>query len=67
MAQRELRMVSTDDAIGLVAFDENGPRFERSAVGVFRALRKQLGDEETARALVKDGWSNGYLYLGQPH
>lgn len=66
MPQRELRGVITKTVLGMVALDQDGPRFEGVAAVVFAHLRARHGDTVAAQALIDEGWSNGYLYLGPP-
>jgi hypothetical protein len=64
MRRRELRVVATEKVVGaVVAADDGTVAFEEFAGDVFSGLRRRLGDAETARRLLDDGWSNGYLYL----
>jgi hypothetical protein len=63
MRRRELRVVATERVVGVVAMTEDGARFEGAAVQVFARLRTELGEDEVARRLLDEGWSNGYLYL----
>ena len=61
--RRELRIVRTDEVVGAVSDDGAEPVFEDAAVTVFARLREQRGDALAAAELLRDGWSNGYLYL----
>lgn len=64
-ARRELRIVATEQVVGAVAVADNGTgQFEQSAQRVFAGMRGRAGDDlALAKALIADGWSNGYLYL----
>lgn len=66
MSQRPLLRVVSNTPLGVVAHDESGARFEGATAGVFAQTRAEQGDDVAARTLVADGWSNGYLYLGDP-
>jgi hypothetical protein len=62
--RRELRSVRTEEVLGAVT---DGPEpFEGAAADVLSGLRRQLGDAEAAARVLRDGWSNGYLYLAEP-
>lgn len=60
--RRELRSVRTGEVLGAVD-DALTPPFEGAAADVLGGLRRQLGDEQTVRTVLADGWSNGYLYF----
>lgn len=64
--RRELRQVDTGQALGSVELDRDRATFSGAAGDIFRTMRTRLGDEQAARMLVGDGWSNGYLYLAEP-
>lgn len=61
--RRELRVAANELVVGAVVLDDTGPQFIEYADRTFARLRTQLGDLETATALLDEGWSNGYIYL----
>lgn len=62
--RRELRSVDTETVLGAVVVRDDGSvEFDRSAQNVFAPLRRRASDREVAELLMRDGWSNGYLYL----
>lgn len=61
--RRELRIVRDDRVVGAVSDDDGEPVFEDAADTVFAHLRQLRGDAVAAAELLRDGWSNGYLYL----
>ncbi len=66
MVRRELRQVVTDAVLGAVEVGEDGaPVFEGAAGAIFGRLRARRGDVLAATELLRDGWSNGYLYLAE--
>lgn len=59
-----LRVVATGRRVGRVAILSHGKVvFEGMAKGMFSLHRKRLGEREAAKALLEEGWSNGYVYL----
>jgi hypothetical protein len=66
--RRELRTVEGDRAVGALVIDDGtgAIEFERYASDALARLRRTLGDEKAARAVMADGWSNGYLYFSDP-
>jgi hypothetical protein len=60
--RRELRSVRTEEVLGAVD-DHAEPVFQGSAGNVLSAMRRKIGDAATAREVMRDGWSNGYLYF----
>lgn len=66
MPQRRLLVVANERDLGMVAQDESGARFEGATARVFARVRAEQGDNAAARTLIENGWSNGYLYLGEP-
>jgi hypothetical protein len=63
--RRELRSVATESIVGAV--DDGAPEpFEGQAAKVLGWMRRTLGDTETIRQVLADGWSNGYLYFADP-
>jgi hypothetical protein len=66
MARRELRVVATEQKLGAVAIVDGKAVFEEKAQTTFAGLRRRFDDDvKLARLLLKDGWSNGYLYLSE--
>lgn len=64
MARRELRAVDGDTVLGAVELVDGRATFDRYAEQVFGPLRTRIDhDEELAAGLIRDGWSNGKLYL----
>ena len=61
---RELRIQTTDQKIGSVS--EAEPHFRGAASEQFADARRRVGDDEAARVLIANGWSNGYIYLSEP-
>jgi hypothetical protein len=65
--KRELRIVSTQQPIGELEIDAKGkPHFRKRAETALAGMRRKLGDEETAKQVMKGGWSNGYIYFADP-
>lgn len=65
--RRELRVVKNESIVGAVEIDRHGtPQFEGAAGEVLGRFRAEMGDRETARRIISGGWSNGYLYFGDP-
>jgi len=65
--RRELRSVRTEEVLGAVDDVRPGAdAFEGSAGDVLSGARRRLGDIETVRQVIQDGWSNGYLYFTDP-
>lgn len=62
--RRELRSVSTEKVLGVVD-DSKTPPLDAGATAVLRGVVRQFGDG-AVEALLRDGWSNGYLYLAEP-
>lgn len=56
MRLRELRVVDTDEPLGVVGLDDNGEPFADGVDGIL--------DPADVPTLLADGWSNGYVYLG---
>lgn len=50
--------------IGAVEWDGETLTLEGAAAGVFENLRDFMGDKSLGTNLIADGWSNGYLWLG---
>lgn len=66
MERRKLLTVATDKTMGEVVVDNGKISFKGDIEDIFSGLRQRLGsDAALARTLMKDGWSNGYLYLGE--
>jgi hypothetical protein len=64
MASRELRIVDTEKKIGVVSLVDGVAVFEDAAQSTFAGLRRRYNnDVKLAKALLADGWSNGYSYL----
>jgi len=64
---RELRSVRTEQRLGAVDDTLQGAdAFTGSAGDVLSGMRRRLGDAETVRQVMRDGWSNGYLYFSDP-
>lgn len=63
MPQRDLRVVATEKVIGSVILTDGEVMLVGAARDVFAQLLStpQLG--VSVGALMRDGWSNGYLYL----
>ena len=51
--------------IGAVEWDGETLTLEGAAEGVFESLRDFMGDESLGTNLIAEGWSNGYLWLGE--
>lgn len=60
--RRDLRSVRTETVVGAVDTEEG---FVGAAASVLAAMRRDLGDEETIRRVIAEGWSNGYLYFAE--
>lgn len=65
MRTRELRIVETEEPLGLVGLDDdNAPFFDERPADVLSGWRRRAGDDTAfVESLLADGWSNGYLYL----
>jgi hypothetical protein len=65
--RRELRNVRTEARLGSVGLTDEGEAFfTGNAKDVFAAMLKRgKSDEEVVKQLLRDGWSNGYLYLAE--
>lgn len=65
MRSRELRVVATEEPVGRVGFGDDGkPFLDEAAADVLAGLRRRAGDDsQFVEDLLRDGWSNGYLYL----
>jgi len=64
---RGLRVVTTERPAGSLTVDQDGtPHFEGAADGVLRSQRHREGDKVIAQQIMRDGWSNGYLYFAEP-
>lgn len=63
--RRELRSVRTEEVLGAVD-DQRQPTFEGSAGEVLGSMRRKIGDAAAVREVIRDGWSNGYLYFAEP-
>jgi len=50
--------------IGAVSWDGETLILDGAAQGVFENLRDFMGDKSLGTNLIADGWSNGYLWLG---
>lgn len=61
--RRELRSVQTEQVVGAVAEPD---QFEGAANSVLGRMRRELGDRETVAIVMREGWSNGYLYFAEP-
>lgn len=62
MRRRELLTVSTDDRLGSVTLTDDGKTlFTGGARDIFHRVRE---DVAAVKELLDEGWSNGYLYLG---
>jgi hypothetical protein len=63
---RKLLVVGSDKEVGSVGFDNDKfPFFKKQARPVFAFQRVRApNDAALMDDLLKDGWSNGYLYLG---
>lgn len=51
--------------VGAVEWDGETLVLEGAAAGVFAGLKKIMGAKALGAGLIADGWSNGYLWLGQ--
>lgn len=60
---RELRTVNGDKVIGTVDIRAGEADFTGKADETFTAIRRMKGELAAARELLKNGWSNGYVYL----
>ena len=60
-----LRIVKDGKQVGEVDIVNGKPIFRGWATKVFRLPCQRLGRMETARILLNEGWSNGYLYLAR--
>ena len=60
---RELRIVNGDKVIGTVDVQAGRAIFTGKAGETFTVLRRMKGELPAARELLKNGWSNGYVYL----
>lgn len=63
--RRELRIVDTEEVIGAVVLEQGGVHWIGHAGSVLADMRRRLGDEAAARAVMDGGWSNGYVYLAE--
>jgi hypothetical protein len=52
--------------IGTVTWDGETLTLDGAAEGVFDNLRDFMGDDALGETLIREGWSNGYLWLGDP-
>lgn len=52
-------------AIGAVSFYDDTLVLEGAAESVLGTLAERMGPEEFGAAVMADGWSNGYLWLGE--
>jgi hypothetical protein len=65
--RRELLGVDSDGgSAGWVELVNGVGTYAGAAATVFATLRGIVGDDTLAAGLIRDGWSNGYLYLGPP-
>lgn len=62
--RRELRDVKDETVLGWVD-DDADPPFDENAARTLSGMRLRLGDPETVRIVLREGWSNGYLYLAE--
>lgn len=62
--RRELRAVRDEQVYGAVDTAADPP-FEGSAGNVLSRMRRELGDAATVKAVMAEGWSNGYLYFAE--
>lgn len=53
------RLLTEEGDRELGAVSDRPPMFQKGAIGVFSDK-----SAASARKLLKEGWSNGYLYLG---
>lgn len=64
--RRELKSVDDKDTV-LGAVDD---RFTDPFVGgtreVLAALIRRMGEDKVVESVLKDGWSNGYLFFDEP-
>lgn len=60
---RELRTVNGDTVIGTVDIQAGKAAFTGKAEETFTAIRRLKGELPAARELLRNGWSNGYVYL----
>lgn len=60
--RRQLRSTQTGKIVGIVDDAETSP-FEGAAGDVLAGLRNEVGDAETVKIVMRDGWSNGWLYF----
>lgn len=63
--RRDLRSVRTETVVGAIS-DAADEGFVGAAASVLGAMRRDLGDDETIRRVMAEGWSNGYLYFAEP-
>lgn len=61
--RRELRSVRTERVVGAVELEGAVARFEGHAGEVLASMRRRFGDRQAAEMVMRDGWSNGYLYF----
>lgn len=64
MKRRDL-IDSDGKVIGQVEVGDKGTlTLTGLAAAQFRSMKQQLGAEKTGEVLIRDGWSNGYVRLG---
>lgn len=64
--RRELKSVRTEEVLGSVVATGDWRDFTGTAGNVLSALRRRLGDDKAVDLVMDEGWSNGYLYFGDP-
>ncbi len=64
--RRELRVVDTEKALGSVVYENGTLTWDGPGEFPMPGLRHRLGDQALGDQLMRDGWSNGYLYLAAP-
>lgn len=65
MKKRELIVVGSNKVVGAVGVDDEGsPLFQGGAAQVFSGQLRKSSRKKVADDLLKNGWANGYVYLG---
>lgn len=62
--RRELRLVADERVLGWVD-DAKKPPLDAKAAAVLSLSLRELGEDAAVREVLRDGWSNGYLYFAE--
>lgn len=63
--RRELRLMADQQPLGWVD-DSRTPPLDPVAADVLSGPIRDVGEAQAVRNVLRDGWSNGYLYFAEP-